>query len=105
MASMPGEALREEIVLQTIRIVISGRVQGVGFRAWIERRARELGLSGWVRNRRDGTVEAVFHGPADSVKEMIGHCRRGPARASVEVLERYEEAEPPISGFMIRPSE
>ncbi|MCE1235811.1 MAG: acylphosphatase [Hyphomicrobiales bacterium] len=91
--------------MQTIRIVITGRVQGVGFRAWMERRARELGLSGWVRNLRDGAVEAVFHGPAAAVQEMIGHCRRGPSRASVEVLERYEEAQPPTAGFMIRPSE
>lgn len=89
--------------MQTIRIVVSGRVQGVGFRAWTERRARELNLSGWVRNLRDGTVEAVFHGPADKVDEMIGHCRRGPAHARVEVLERYEEPTPPPSGFLIRP--
>jgi acylphosphatase len=89
----------------TFRIVISGRVQGVGFRAWIERRARELGLSGWVRNLRDGTVEAVFHGPADKVDEMIGRCRRGPSGASVAVLERYEEKDPPPAGFLIRISE
>ena len=89
----------------TIRIVLSGRVQGVGFRAWTERRARELGLSGWVRNLRDGTVEALFHGPADAVHEMIGHCRRGPSRARVEVLERYEESAAPPSGFRIRVDE
>lgn len=91
--------------MQTVRIVLSGRVQGVGFRAWTERRARELGLSGWVRNLRDGTVEALFHGPTDVVQEMIGHCRRGPARARVEVLERYEEQEAPSPGFQIRPGE
>lgn len=84
---------------------MSGRVQGVGFRAWTERRARELGLSGWVRNLRDGTVEAVFHGPDDLVQDMIGHCRRGPTHARVEVLERYEEREAPPPGFLIRSSE
>ncbi|NLH82270.1 MAG: acylphosphatase [Phyllobacteriaceae bacterium] len=92
-------------MVRTIRIVMSGRVQGVGFRAWIERRARELGLAGWVRNLRDGTVEALFHGDDDAVHDMIAHCRRGPARASVEVLERYEESEPPRPGFLIRSSE
>lgn len=91
--------------METWRIVVSGRVQGVGFRAWIERRARELGLSGWVRNRRDGTVEAVFHGPADKVDDMIGRCRHGPSRASVAVLERYEETTAPQAGFLIRSSE
>lgn len=91
--------------MSTIRIVMSGRVQGVGFRAWIERRARDLALSGWVRNRRDGTVEALFHGPDEAVHEMIGHCRRGPTHARVEVLERYEESEAPPAGFMVRSSE
>lgn len=89
--------------MQTIRVVVSGRVQGVGFRAWIERRARELGLSGWVRNLSDGTVEAVFHGPVAKVDDMVGQCRRGPSHARVEVLERFDETEVPASGFLIRP--
>lgn len=87
----------------TFRVVVAGRVQGVGYRVWAERQARALGLSGWVRNLADGTVEAVFHGPADKVDEMISHCRRGPDRARVEVLERHEESEPPPAGFQIRP--
>lgn len=91
--------------MQTIRVVLSGRVQGVGLRVWAERRARELGLSGWVRNLRDGTVEAVFHGPVDKVDEMVGQCRRGPPRARVEVLERFDERETPARGFLIRASE
>ena len=94
-----------EQAVSAIRVVVSGRVQGVGYRAWAERRARELGLSGWVRNRRDGTVEAVFGGPPDKVDDMVGQCRRGPTRARVEVLERYDEPEAPAPGFMIRPSE
>lgn len=87
------------------RVVLSGRVQGVGFRAWTERTARSLGLSGWVRNARDGSVEAVFAGPADVVDEMIARCRRGPDHARVEVLERHEETETPPPGFLIRHSE
>ena len=87
------------------RVVLSGRVQGVGFRAWAERTARSLGLSGWVRNLRDGTVEMVFAGPADVVDTMIERCRRGPEHARVEVLERHEEPALPGSGFQIRQSE
>ena len=85
------------------RIVLSGRVQGVGFRAWTERTARSLGLSGWVRNLRDGRVEAVFAGPSDVVDDMIARCRRGPDHARVEVLERHEESVAPPQGFQIRP--
>jgi len=86
-------------------VVLSGRVQGVGFRAWIERTARSLDLSGWVRNRRDGSVEAVFAGPAEAVDDMISRCRRGPDHARVEVLDRREESVPPPPGFQIRMSE
>ncbi|MER2606434.1 MAG: acylphosphatase [Siculibacillus sp.] len=89
----------------TIRVVLAGRVQGVGFRAWAERAARDLGLSAWVRNRHDGTVEAVFSGPPERVDDMVGRCRRGPAHARVEVLERHDEPNPPAPGFLIRPSE
>ncbi|TBW34082.1 acylphosphatase [Siculibacillus lacustris] len=84
---------------------MSGRVQGVGFRAWLERRARERGLSGWVRNLRDGTVEAVFAGPAGPVDAIIDLCRSGPPHARVEVIERYETEPPAIPGFQIRPSD
>ena len=92
-------------MVASFRVVLSGRVQGVGFRAWTERTARSLGLSGWVRNLRDGTVEAVFSGPADVVDDMIARCRRGPDHARVEVLERHEERDPPAAGFLIRASE
>jgi acylphosphatase len=72
------------------RIVIRGRVQCVGFRAWTERMALERGLEGWVRNRRDGTVEAVFAGPASAVEGMIEACRRGPPGAQVDALDERE---------------
>jgi acylphosphatase len=67
-------------------VTISGRVQGVGYRYFVERQARSQGLEGWVRNRRDGSVEAVFSGPADAVTAVIAACRRGPSSARVEML-------------------
>src|SRR5262245_12961592 len=65
-------------------LMIRGRVQGVGFRAWIEYTALERGLEGWVRNRRDGAVEAVIAGPAAAVAAMIEACRQGPPGARVD---------------------
>ena len=72
------------------RVVIRGRVQGVGFRAWTEHVALQRGLEGFVRNRRDGTVEALFAGPADEVAAMIEACRRGPPGARVDAVEAHE---------------
>lgn len=74
----------------TIRTVIRGRVQGVGYRNWTARTRRDLGLCGWVRNRRDGTVEAVFHGPAEAVDRMLAACRQGPESARVDSVDRFE---------------
>jgi acylphosphatase len=65
-------------------IAIRGRVQGVGYRAWTEYTARDHGLEGWVRNRRDGSVEAAFAGPPEAVDAMVAACRRGPRGAWVE---------------------
>jgi acylphosphatase len=65
------------------RLVISGRVQGVGYRDWAMTTARRLGLTGWVRNRTDGAVEAVIVGDDKAVGEMIDACRRGPTMARV----------------------
>jgi acylphosphatase len=72
------------------RVTIRGRVQGIGYRAFVEHQAMTRDLEGWVRNRRDGSVEALLAGPADVVSEMIALCRRGPASARVDALE--EEA-------------
>ncbi|MGF1626661.1 MAG: acylphosphatase [Alphaproteobacteria bacterium] len=66
------------------RVTITGRVQGVWFRGWTLRRAESLGLRGWVRNRRDGTVEAVFVGPPEAVEAMVAACREGPPAARVD---------------------
>jgi acylphosphatase len=68
------------------QVRITGRVQGVGYRYWVEQKATALGLEGWVRNRRDGSVEALFAGPADVVADMIALCRRGPSSARVEAV-------------------
>ena len=73
-------------------VVIHGVVQGVGFRYWTEDTARRHGVAGWVRNRRDGTVEAVFAGSAGAVAAMIADCRDGPSSARVTRLEEREGA-------------
>ena len=69
-----------------IQVTIRGRVQGVGYRAWLEHQAITCGLEGWVRNRRDGSVEALFAGPAEIVANMVALCRRGPPSARVEAI-------------------
>ncbi len=71
-------------------VVVRGRVQGVGYRAWTADEAALRGLEGWVRNRRDGSVEAVIAGPADAVAEMIKTARRGPFTAHVTSLDMTE---------------
>ena len=71
-------------------VVICGRVQGVGYRVWMEVTALERGIEGWVRNRRDGSVEAVFGGPEGDVAAMIAQCRRGPPGAWVEIVDQRE---------------
>ena len=65
-------------------VTIRGLVQGVGYRAWVDHEARARNLEGWVRNRRDGSVEALFCGPATAVAEMVALCRHGPPSARVE---------------------
>lgn len=81
------------------RWVISGVVQGVGFRAWMRREARVLGVRGWVRNRPDGTVEAVLEGEPGPVSTLRELCRQGPAWAAVEEV-ASEPAQPGTpSGF------
>ncbi|MDB5565183.1 MAG: acylphosphatase [Tardiphaga sp.] len=78
-------------MIEAIRqVTIRGRVQGVGYRAWVEHAAISLGLHGWVRNRRDGSVEALFAGPVDIVEQMIGQSRRGPTAARVETVDVHE---------------
>ena len=71
-------------------MIVRGRVQGVGYRAFVEHEALRRGLEGWVRNRRDGSVEAVFAGSIEIVEAMIEACRRGPFSARVDTLDQRE---------------
>ena len=76
---------------RAVRVRVSGRVQGVWFRAWTQEQARDQGLAGWVRNCRDGSVEAVFSGPREAVDRMVVLCRRGPPLAKVSGIEVADE--------------
>jgi acylphosphatase len=71
-------------------VVIRGRVQGVGFRAWAEYTALERGLQGWVRNRRDGSLEAFFVGSPDAVAAMIAACNHGPRGSGVDGIDQRD---------------
>lgn len=85
------------------RVYVSGRVQGVGFRAATQAAARRLGLGGWVRNLPDGRVEAWFVGPREAVDRMIAWCRRGPSRARVARVEvEWQEAADRPRDFTVR---
>lgn len=84
------------------RVIVRGRVQGVWFRGATERQACALGLAGYVRNRPDGTVEAVFEGRARAVARAVAYCRCGPPGARVEGVEVIEEPPEGLSGFEIR---
>lgn len=85
-----------------VRVLASGRVQGVWFRESARRTAETLGVAGWVRNRTDGRVEAVFEGDADKVAEAVLWARRGPERALVTDFEQSVETPCGLKGFEIR---
>jgi len=86
------------------RMIISGRVQGVGYREWMVDKARALGVSGWVRNRLDGSVEALVAGDMAAVEELSRLCRRGPRMAEVTSIDE-EMADPPeYPGFRMVPT-
>jgi acylphosphatase len=87
-------------MIRTVRIIVTGRVQGVGYRAWVEEEAGTRGLTGWVRNRRDGSVEALFSGEAAVVDAMTLACRSGPRMAAVvNVTVMETSADSNLSGF------
>jgi len=71
-----------------LHVVIRGRVQGIGYRAWTEEEARERGIVGWVRNRRDGSVEALLAGAGEDVRAMIDACRQGPPGARIDAIDQ-----------------
>ncbi len=87
--------------MKAVRVRISGRVQGVWFRAWTEQQATALGLDGWVRNRRDGDVEALFAGPDEAVEAMVAKCWNGPPHASVGAVSAEPDHAPEAPGFSV----
>jgi len=87
-----------------LRLVIHGRVQGVGYRAFVVDQAEALGLSGWVRNRRDGTVEAVVAGEAPTVEDFVARCRQGPRAAVVSGVASEPWSDPLQNGFKVLPT-
>jgi acylphosphatase len=78
-------------------VIVCGRVQGVGFRAFVEHHAIQRSLEGWVRNRPDGTVEAVFAGPDHSVEGMIGACKVGPISSRVDAIDQRDGTEAEVA--------
>jgi acylphosphatase len=86
---------------RSVMVRISGAVQGVGYRAWTERQASALGLSGWVRNCENGDVEAVFSGASDAVTAIIAACRQGPRHAKVLRVDLLGPAAPTVGPFRI----
>ncbi|MBL6932854.1 MAG: acylphosphatase [Rhodospirillales bacterium] len=93
---MPRDTLRKSVSVR-----IEGRVQGVWYRGWTVDQATSLGLSGWVRNWSDGSVEAVFSGEAAKVDQMLQRCWDGPPMAQVSAVS-YQSCEPPEPGFRQR---
>jgi acylphosphatase len=87
---------------RTVSVVIKGRVQGVSYRAWTQGEARDRGLTGTVRNRDDGAVEAVFSGSPEAVTDMLTLCRSGPPGARVaDITVREHDDAPSVTGFEI----
>ncbi|MGH7112873.1 MAG: acylphosphatase [Stellaceae bacterium] len=91
--------------MKTIRLRITGRVQGVGYRAWVIETARSFGLRGWVRNRADGSVEILATGAEEVLAVLIEACGRGPASARVSEVAIAEDREEGDVGFVARPTE
>lgn len=87
-----------------MHVRIEGIVQGVGYRAWAESHATQLELTGWVRNRRDGSVEAIFQGPADHVEVMLRLCEGGPLDARVSSVEVLGEGGGAYDDFVVLPT-
>jgi acylphosphatase len=84
------------------RVVVQGEVQGVFFRDSTRQQAEDRGVSGWVTNRGDGAVEAVFEGPPDAVEALVAFARSGPPRAQVRDVEVSEEEPEGLEGFRVR---
>ena len=87
---------------RAVQVTVTGRVQGVGFRAWVVWEAQERGLQGWVRNLRDGGVQAVFAGPGAAVEAMLSACHQGPSLAVVRQVQVAPWEGPVDPGFEVR---
>lgn len=85
------------------RVVVHGHVQGVFFRDSVRTKAQQRGVNGWVANRPDGGVEAVFEGEPEAVERLVDFCRRGPRGAQVESVDVHEEAPEGERAFRITP--
>ncbi len=83
------------------RVIVYGFVQGVFFRESVRRHAVSNGIAGWVRNDRDGSVEAVFEGDPDAIERLVAFCRRGPRGAHVDRLDVVEESPEGLAGFAV----
>jgi acylphosphatase len=91
------------MAIKTVRAIISGRVQGVCFRMETERAAEKCGVNGWVRNRRDGSVEALFQGESQNVNDVLKWCGQGPPMAIVTKVDVFDEPfQAGLAGFIIR---
>jgi acylphosphatase len=99
-ADWNNQAVSEGLVRR--RVIVQGLVQGVFFRDSVRRRAVSHGVAGWIRNRADGSVEAVFEGPEVDVIELLVYCRTGPRGARVESVSVTTEAPEGLTGFEIR---
>lgn len=84
------------------RVIVSGHVQGVFFRDAVQDQAESESVAGWVTNREDGAVEAVFEGEEDAVEALVDFCREGPARADVEDVDVIDEDPEDLDGFEVR---
>ena len=84
------------------RVIVHGRVQGVFFRDATRRMAQQRGINGWITNRRDGAVEAVFEGDEESVESLVAFARKGPRGAQVERVDVFDEQPEGLTGFNIR---
>jgi acylphosphatase len=88
------------MTIKTVHLTITGKVQEVWFRAWTQENAERMGVNGWVRNKSDGSVEAVLSGPENAVDDMVSKCHQGPIAAKVKKveMEAYPDL-PPKPGF------
>ncbi|HWR01735.1 MAG TPA: acylphosphatase [Chlorobaculum sp.] len=94
--------INEEVMLKREHLIVSGEVQGVGFRKFIDRKAKELNLSGWVKNRDDGTVEINVQGPENALHELLKNAIKGPERSKVVSVQKMpREADRNLDGFAI----